>query len=55
MMTLAAVIVILGGSFAKRAQDSTKKFKTIALTYGIALVMILAAIPWFRPHFRMFG
>jgi uncharacterized membrane protein len=54
MMTLAAVVLTLGGSFAKRASDSTKKFKTIALTYGISLGMILAAIPWFRPHFRMF-
>jgi hypothetical protein len=54
MMTLAAVVVTLGGSFAKRATDSSKKFKTIALTYGISLVLILAAIPWFRPHFRMF-
>lgn len=53
MMTLAAVVVSIGGSFAKRATNSPKKFKTIALTYGIGLLMILAAIPWFRPFFRV--
>lgn len=54
MMLLAIVVMTIGGSMAKRAAGDTAKFKTTVIYFSIALVIILLAIPWFRPLFRNF-
>ncbi len=54
VMVLAIVAMTIGGSVAKRATSDTGKFKSITIWFSIALVMILMAIPWFRPFFRSF-
>ncbi|MET4140778.1 hypothetical protein [Pedobacter sp. UYP1] len=46
MMIAAVVLVTLGSAFAKRYQEDTKKFNTLLFYFGIALLIILAAIPW---------
>lgn len=46
MMITAVVLVTLGSAFAKRYQEDTKKFSTLLFYFGIALLIILAAIPW---------
>lgn len=54
MMLGSIVVMTIGGSIAKRAASDHAKFKTIAIYFSIALVLILLAIPWFRPFFRNF-
>lgn len=46
MMIIAIVLVTVGWSKAKRAVGDGKKYGTIALWYGIALVLMLSRIPW---------
>lgn len=45
MMTIAFVLLTIGHSKSKKAVAG-KKHKTIAVFYTIALILILAAIPW---------
>ena len=45
-MVLAAVLITVGHSKSKKAGDATSKNKKIALFYTLALVLILASIPW---------
>lgn len=45
MMIIAAILVTIGYSKAKR-QDAPKKYKTLLIFNIIALIVILAAIPW---------
>lgn len=60
LMTLAIIIVTIGSSAAKRQQQDTAKFKTMAIFYAVAFVIILIAIPWpfsplsARPYLRGF-
>lgn len=60
LMTIAIVLVTIGSSAAKRQQNDTAKFKTMAVFYTIAFLVILIAIPWpfsplsTRPYFRTF-
>jgi hypothetical protein len=46
MMLIAAVLVTIGYSKAKRADSDKKKFKMQALFFTVALILVLAAIPW---------
>ena len=43
---LAIAFITLGWSRHKKTDDSTTKFKRIALLYGVGLVLILSRIPW---------
>lgn len=45
MMTIAFVLITIGHSKSKKAED-TKKHGIIATFYTIALLLILAGIPW---------
>lgn len=55
-MFLAAILLTVGSAKAKRASSDEKKFKTIAWTFTISLVMVLAFIPWpFREIFASRG
>lgn len=60
LMTIAIILVTIGSSAAKRQQEDTAKFKTMAIFYTIAFIIILIAIPWpfsplsARPYLRIF-
>ena len=45
-MVIAIVLITLGYMKAKRGSDSRSKFKSLAVYYGIALLIILISIPW---------
>lgn len=46
MMIAALILITIGYSKSKRKDTVAAKHKTITIFYGIALVIILAAIPW---------
>jgi len=55
-MLIAVILVTIGSAKSKRAATDEKKFKTIAWMFGIALVLVLASIPWpFREMFAARG
>lgn len=49
MMLVAIVLAHIGRSRAKKADTYAGKHKASAIFYTLALLVILAAIPWFRP------
>jgi len=46
MMIAAIVLITMGWSKHKKEVKSTSKFKKFVIFYGLALVLILARIPW---------
>jgi len=40
------VLITIGWSKHKKKMEATDKFKTIAVFYGLGLVLILSRIPW---------
>ncbi len=45
-MVIAIVLITIGYSRQKRRADASERFKTIAVFYGLALLLILIKIPW---------
>jgi hypothetical protein len=45
-MIIAVVLITVGYSRAKRLTNDASRYKSIAIFYGIALVLILSRIPW---------
>jgi hypothetical protein len=52
MMVISIILITIGYSRAKRVVGDEKKFKMLAIFFGIALVLILISIPW---PFRVVG
>ena len=48
MMLIAVVLVHIGRAKSKKAKIDRNKFKTAFIFFAIALVVMLAAIPWSR-------
>ncbi len=48
MMLIAVILVHIGRAKSKKAATDAGKFKIATLFYGLALVVMLAAIPWSR-------
>lgn len=46
MMIIAIVLITIGWSKHKKQVKSESKFKTFTIFYGLALLLILARIPW---------
>ncbi len=46
MMIIAIVLITIGWSKHKKKIEDAAKFKTFAIFYGLALILILARIPW---------
>ena len=46
MMIIAIILITIGYSKHKKKTTDESKFKTIAIFYGLALVMVLSRIPW---------
>lgn len=53
MMVLAAILITVGYAVAKRKSVDLAKFKTTAIFYTIALLIIFFSIPW--PFLKGFG
>lgn len=45
-MLIAIVLITVGHSKAKRKEESSAKFKTVAIFFTIALILALVRIPW---------
>ena len=45
-MILAIVLVTIGWSKHKKKAEALAKFKTLAIFYGLALLLMLSRIPW---------
>ncbi len=60
MMVVAIVIITIGSTSAKKKKNDEQKFKTMALWFTVALLIILITVPWkfspmaSRPYFRTF-
>ncbi|MFD2918179.1 hypothetical protein ACFS6H_00580 [Terrimonas rubra] len=54
LMLISVVLITIGSSKTKRQATDKAKFKTMAIWFTIALLLILFAIPWSMPHFRPF-
>ncbi|MCF6350719.1 MAG: hypothetical protein L3J23_06765 [Flavobacteriaceae bacterium] len=46
LMLVAIVLITIGYSKHKKKTTAKSKFKTIAIFYGIALLLVLTRIPW---------
>ena len=60
MIIIAIVIITIGSAKAKRKLTDKEKYKTMAIWFTVALLIILISIPWAfsplasRPYFRSF-
>jgi cell division protein FtsW (lipid II flippase) len=60
MMLIAITLITIGSLLAKRRKTDKHKFKTIAIWFSIALLIIIVSIPFpfsttaSRPYFRPF-
>ena len=45
-MVIAVVLITVGYSRAKRLTDHKARFRSVAIFYGIGLVLVLSRIPW---------
>ncbi|MCB0711969.1 MAG: hypothetical protein KDD67_06535 [Ignavibacteriae bacterium] len=58
VMVVSVVLITVGAKQVKREEDQKKKFRKMAIWYGIATLLILSSIPWSfspltsRPLFR---
>lgn len=43
---LAAILVTIGNAKSKKGIGNGKKFKSTAIFYGLALVLVLSRLPW---------
>ncbi|MCA9933150.1 MAG: hypothetical protein KC415_04470 [Anaerolineales bacterium] len=50
-MIVAVALAHIGRSRAKKAVDALSKHKAAAIFFALAMIAILAAIPWSRPLF----
>jgi len=46
MMILAIIFITIGYSKHKKKEEASAEFKTIAIYYGIALILVLSRLPW---------
>jgi hypothetical protein len=60
MMFVSVVLITIGSASAKRKRGGKDKFRTIAILFTLAIVIIAVSIPWpfspfaGRPYFRSF-
>ena len=54
-MIAAIVVAHIGRSLSKKAAGDAARHKRAAIGFTVALVLILAAIPWSRPLLQFFG
>ena len=49
MMILAAILVHVGTFLSKRATSDVSKHRRAAIWFSLAVLVVIAAIPWWRP------
>lgn len=49
MMVIAVILAHVGRARARRQETDTAKYRTTAIFFGLALLVLLLAVPWFRP------
>ncbi len=60
LMTLAIILITVGSSITKRKETDREKFRTMAIWFLLALLIIFTIIPWpfspfaSRPYLRSF-
>ena len=54
MMVLAVILAHVRRSLAKKAPTDVAKHKRAAIFFTLALIVVLAGIPWFRPMLPTF-
>ena len=60
MMLIGITLITIGSAKAKRKATDSEKFKTMAIWFTVALLIILSSVPWSfsplisRPNFRSF-
>lgn len=60
MMVIAVVLITIGSAKTKQKTTDQQRFKTMAIWFTIALVIIFTSVPWqfspltSRPYFRWF-
>ena len=60
MMLIGITVITIGSAKAKRKPTDKEKFKTMAIWFTVALLIILSSVPWSfsplisRPNFRPF-
>ena len=54
-MVLAVILAHVGSALAKKAAEPKAKFMRLAIFFGLALLLVLAGIPWGRPLFPGLG
>ncbi len=53
VMIVAVGIVHFGSVLSRRLTEPVKKFRAAALSYTLAVILIIIAIPWWRPLIRV--
>ena len=51
-MIIAVALIETGAARSKRAAERVAKYRWALISFAIALLLILAAIPWWRPLLR---
>jgi hypothetical protein len=51
LMVLAVAAAHVGSVAARRARDDATKYRRTLLWFGLSLVLVVIAIPWWRPLF----
>ncbi len=55
MMIVAVILAHVGSFMVKRAAESRSKYIRSAIWFTISTLVVLVAIPWWRPLFPMFS
>ena len=55
LMLVAVALVHMGSVMSRKPADDVAKHRTAAIYYSLAVVVILIAIPWWRPLFPGLG
>jgi uncharacterized membrane protein YozB (DUF420 family) len=55
LMVVAVVLVHVGSVMSRRPTEDVAKHRTAAIFYSLAVVVVLIAIPWWRPLFPGLG
>lgn len=61
IMVIAMIVAHVGRTLSKKAKTTIAQHRAAAISYSLAILIILAAIPWpflsdrARPLFRLFG
>jgi len=53
LMGAALIVVHVGAVMVRRASSDAARHRRALLSYGLALLLIMIGIPWWRPLLRL--